>query len=150
MSKPFQPIVPDYSAPLQSRALVRNTPVPRGPQRVRRDPRDSFRALAEDLAAAEELISSLAMSEQEAWALADAVRASTRELVSLLSHELRNPLQAIFGYTELLEEGIHGKLNADQLTDVMRIQESQSQLLAQLNTVLTRLRAERLASPDRH
>lgn len=87
------------------------------------------------------------MSEQEAWALADAARSSTRDLISLLSHELRTPLQAIFGYTELLEEGIHGKLNADQLTDVNRIQESQHLLLDLLNSVLLRVRTERLAAP---
>jgi signal transduction histidine kinase len=119
---------------------------PRGPRRVRRNPVESYRALAEDLVAAEELIDSLLMSEQEAWALADAARASTREIISVLSHELRTPLQAIVGYAELLEEGIHGKLNADQLTDVSRIQESQYQLLAMLNSVLARVRTERLAA----
>ena len=120
----------------------------RGPRRVQRDPRDSYRALAEDLAAAEEMIASLSMSEQEAWALADAARASAREIISILSHELRTPLQAIFGYAELLEEGIHGKLNADQLIDVSRIQQSQHQLLNMLNGVLMRVRTERLAAPD--
>ena len=88
------------------------------------------------------------MREQEAWALADAARTSTRELISILSHELRTPLQAIFGYSELLEEGIHGKLNADQLTDVNRIQESQHLLLDLLNAVLMRVRTERLAAPE--
>ncbi|MDQ6717094.1 MAG: hypothetical protein M3Z17_01970 [Gemmatimonadota bacterium] len=121
---------------------------PRGPRLVHRDPRDSYRALAQELAAAEETIASLAMSEQEAWALADAARASAREIISILSHELRTPLQAIFGYAELLEEGIHGKLNADQLSDVSRIQQSQHQLLNLLNGVLTRVRTERLAAPD--
>lgn len=119
----------------------------RGPRRVRRDPHDSYRAMANDLAAAEAMISSLAMSEKEAWALADATRSSTLELISLLSHELRTPLQAIFGYTELLEEGIHGKLNQDQMTDVNRIQQSQHQLLNLVNSVLTRVRTERLAAP---
>ena len=88
------------------------------------------------------------MSEQEAWALANAARTSTREIISVLSHELRTPLQAIFGYAELLEEGIHGKLNADQLSDVSRIQQSQHQLLDMLNGVLSRVRTERLAAPD--
>ncbi len=115
---------------------------------MHRDPRDSYRALAQELAAAEETIASLAMSEQEAWALADAARASAREIISILSHELRTPLQAIFGYAELLEEGIHGKLNADQLSDVSRIQQSQHQLLNLLNGVLMRVRTERLAAPD--
>ncbi|MBA3646634.1 MAG: hypothetical protein H0W63_10720 [Gemmatimonadaceae bacterium] len=107
--------------------------------------------LAEELAAAEETIESLAMSEQEAWALADAARTSTQEIISMLSHELRTPLQAIFGYAELLEEGIHGELNQDQRTDVSRIQQSQYEVLKLLNRVLLHVRAERLAMswPDR-
>lgn len=94
------------------------------------------------------MIDSLTMSEHEAWALADAARKSTREMISILSHELRTPLQAIVGYAELLEEGIHGKLNADQLIDVNRIQESQHMLLDLLNGVLMRVRTERLAGPS--
>ena len=120
----------------------------RGPRRVRRNPGESYRALAEELAAAEETIESLAMSEQEAWALADAARNSTKEIISMLNHELRTPLQAIFGYAELLEEGIHGELNADQRSDVSRIQQSQHEVLKLLNRVLLRVRAERLATPQ--
>jgi signal transduction histidine kinase len=121
---------------------------PRGPRRVRRNPNESYRALAKDLAAAEETIESLAMSEHEAWALADAARNSTKEIISMLSHELRTPLQAIFGYAELLEEGIHGELNADQRSDVSRIQQSQHEVLKLLNRVLLHVRADRLASPQ--
>jgi signal transduction histidine kinase len=133
-------------------SVVQNRPgtarPPRGPRRVRRNPEDALRALASDLADAEEMIDSLTMSEHEAWALADAARKSTREMISILSHELRTPLQAIVGYAELLEEGIHGKLNADQLIDVNRIQESQHMLLDLLNGVLMRVRTERLAGPS--
>jgi len=102
------------------------------------------RFLARDLAAAHQLINSLTLSESEAWARAETLGAATRDLLSLLSHELRTPLQAIFGYTELLEAGIHGKLNDDQLLDVSRIQESQRQLLGMLNGVLQRVRTGRL------
>jgi signal transduction histidine kinase len=139
--------VRDFSPTVQTRSEPPE--YPRGPRRVRRDPHDSYRQLAEDYAATEEVIAALKMSEQEAWALANAARASARELVSLLSHELRNPLQAIFGYAELLQEGIHGDLNPDQLIDVNRIQESQHLLLDLLNSVLMRVRTERLASPVR-
>ena len=120
----------------------------RGPRRVRRDPRESFRALARDLAAAHELIDSLALSEREAWALATASRNYPNELIAILSHELRTPLQAIFGYSELLEGGIHGALNDDQRNDVTRIQESQQRLLDLLNSLVARVRMERLAAPE--
>lgn len=87
------------------------------------------------------------MSEQEAWALANAARSSAQELVAILSHELRAQLQASFGYAEMLEGGVHGNLNPDQLIDVNRIQQSQHQILDLLNSVLMRIRAERLAAP---
>jgi signal transduction histidine kinase len=51
------------------------------------------------------------------------------EFLALLSHEFRTPLQAIFGYTELLEREIHGPLNQAQRRDLLRIQESQQHLL---------------------
>jgi signal transduction histidine kinase len=117
---------------------------PRGPRLVCRNRTQSLRFLAHDLAAAHQLINSLTVSESEAWARAEALGAATRDLLSLLSHELRTPLQAIFGYTELLEAGIHGKLNEDQRLDVSRIQESQKALLNLLNAVLQRVRTERL------
>ena len=47
----------------------------------------------------------------------------------LLSHEFRTPLQAIFGYTDLLEREIHGPLNDTQRGDLLRIQQCQQDLL---------------------
>ena len=58
------------------------------------------------------------------------------DFLSLLSHEFRTPLQAIFGYTELLEREIHGPLNAAQRRDLLRIQQSQQHLLGLVNTIL--------------
>jgi signal transduction histidine kinase len=46
------------------------------------------------------------------------------------------PLQAIFGYTELLEREIHGPLNESQRGDLLRIQQSQQHLLSLINTIL--------------
>lgn len=120
----------------------------RGPRLVRRDPRDSWRELAQDLEAAREIINSLSRSERQAWDQADALGAATRELIALLSHELRNPLQAMFGYAELLEAGVHGKLNDDQLLDVTRIQESQKELLETLNGMLRGVKMERLSRSE--
>jgi signal transduction histidine kinase len=58
------------------------------------------------------------------------------DFLALLSHEFRNPLQAIFGYTELLERQVHGPLNEAQLGDLRRIQQSQRHLLGLINTIL--------------
>jgi signal transduction histidine kinase len=58
------------------------------------------------------------------------------DFLALLSHEFRTPLQAIFGYTELLEREIHGPLNEAQRRDLVRIQQSQQHLLGLVTTIL--------------
>jgi len=58
------------------------------------------------------------------------------EFLSLLSHEFRTPLQAILGYTELLEREIHGPLTPAQRRDLLRIQESQQHLLGLVTSFL--------------
>jgi signal transduction histidine kinase len=56
--------------------------------------------------------------------------------LTLLSHEFRSPLQAMFGYTDLLEREIHGPLNDAQHRDLERIQQSQQQLLALIRAMM--------------
>jgi len=58
------------------------------------------------------------------------------DFLSLLSHEFRTPLQAIFGYTELLEREIHGPLTDSQRRYLQRIQQSQQLLLGLIATIL--------------
>jgi PAS domain S-box-containing protein len=58
------------------------------------------------------------------------------QFFSVLSHEFRTPLQALFGYTELLLEGLHGPLTPQQAEDIRRIQRSQSHLLVLVNSIL--------------
>lgn len=58
------------------------------------------------------------------------------DFLALLSHEFRTPLQAIFGYTELLEREIHGPLNDAQHRDLLRIQQSQQHLLRLITAIL--------------
>lgn len=62
--------------------------------------------------------------------------ASRTAQLELLSHEFRTPLQAIFGYTELLDREIHGPLNDAQRRDLLRIQQSQQLLLGMITTIL--------------
>jgi signal transduction histidine kinase len=54
----------------------------------------------------------------------------------ILSHEFRTPLQAIFGYTELLERELHGPLNDTQHRDLLRIQQCQQDLLDLITATL--------------
>jgi PAS domain S-box-containing protein len=58
------------------------------------------------------------------------------DFLALLSHEFRTPLQAIFGYTELLEREIHGPLTDAQRRHLLRIQQSQQLLLDLITPIL--------------
>ena len=59
-----------------------------------------------------------------------------------MSHELRTPLNAISGYTEILEMGIRGAVNAEQTKDLGRIKRAAAYLLRLINDVLTIARLE--------
>jgi signal transduction histidine kinase len=53
-----------------------------------------------------------------------------------MSHELRKPLNAIAGYTDLMQLGIHGELTANQRDELERIKRAQRLLLGHINDVL--------------
>ncbi|MGH7650739.1 MAG: PAS domain-containing sensor histidine kinase [Gemmatimonadaceae bacterium] len=75
-------------------------------------------------------------SEHRAREQAEIANRVKSDFLALLSHEFRTPLQAIFGYTELLEREIHGPLNELQQRDLKRIQHSQQHLLGLINSIL--------------
>jgi signal transduction histidine kinase len=66
--------------------------------------------------------------------------------VEFLSHEFRTPLQAIVGYTELLEQEIHGPINEAQRRDLDRIRQCQEHLLGLLTASLDLSQLENRAS----
>lgn len=88
------------------------------------------------LAAANRVKDELLVSERQAREQAETANRVKSEFLAVLSHEFRTPLQAVFGYTELLEREIHGALNEMQRRYVQRIQQSQQHLLGVINTVL--------------
>ena len=88
------------------------------------------------LAAANRVKDELLISERQAREQAETANRVKSEFLAVLSHEFRTPLQAVFGYTELLEREIHGALNEMQRRYVQRIQQSQQHLLGVINTVL--------------
>ena len=94
------------------------------------------------LAAANLKKDQLIFSERKAREEAEVANRVKSEFLALLSHEFRTPLQAIFGYTELLERQIHGPLNDAQQRDLKRIQQSQQHLLGLITTILDFARLE--------
>jgi len=88
------------------------------------------------LAAANKMKDELLLSERKAREDAEAANRVKSDFLALLSHEFRTPLQAVFGYTELLDREIHGPLNDTQRRYLQRIHESQQHLLGVINTVL--------------
>lgn len=55
------------------------------------------------------------------------------EFLSRMSHELRTPMNAILGFSQLLEMEVHDPVNRDHVTEIMRAGEH---LLALINEVL--------------
>jgi two-component system CheB/CheR fusion protein len=58
------------------------------------------------------------------------------EFLANMSHELRTPLNSILGLTEVLQEGIYGLLNQNQLATIETIEKSGNHLLALINDIL--------------
>jgi len=80
--------------------------------------------------------------ERKAREEAEASNRVKSDFLALLSHQFRTPLQAIFGYTELLEREIHGPLTDPQRRYLERIQQSQQILLGLVATILDFARLE--------
>ncbi len=70
--------------------------------------------------------------------LAEIIKASAfkSDFMARMSHELRTPLNAIIGFTELLLEGLYGKLNREQLEFLKDIKESSNLLLEMISKIL--------------
>jgi signal transduction histidine kinase len=73
--------------------------------------------------------------------LAAATQARDR-FMAMMSHEMRTPLNAILGYTELLELEIDGQLSPGQRTQLERIRVGSRHLLDLINDVLDLARAD--------
>jgi signal transduction histidine kinase len=68
--------------------------------------------------------------------------ASRNQLLATLSHEMRTPLNAILGYTELMEMQLAGPLTTEQHTHLDRVRMSARHLLDLVNAVLQLARIE--------
>ncbi len=73
---------------------------------------------------------------ESAQRAAEAAERTKSDFVSRMSHELRTPLSAIIGYSELLQEQTE-ELYAALTFDLQKIRQSGTQLLTQVNDVLS-------------
>jgi hypothetical protein len=69
------------------------------------------------------------------------------EFLATMSHEMRTPLNAVLGYTELLSLGVPGTINDEQRAYLDRIRSASSRLLSLINDVLdlTKIDSGRMA-----
>jgi signal transduction histidine kinase len=95
---------------------------------------DNARLYREAESARHEAIDALARAAEADKAKAD--------FLSVMSHELHTPLNAIAGYAELLELGMRGPITEQQREAIARIKQSQQQLLTVVNDILTFARSE--------
>jgi PAS domain S-box-containing protein len=83
----------------------------------------------------EELRATIEQLERRTEEAHSANRAKSDFLASM-SHELRTPLNAVFGYVQLMSDGIRGPVTPAQLSDLDRIRRSAQHLLGLINDIL--------------
>ena len=80
--------------------------------------------------------------EREARLDAEAASKAKSEFLAIMSHELLTPLNAVLGYSELIELGISGPVTDQMRDQIGRIRMSASHLLSLVNDILDLAKVE--------
>jgi signal transduction histidine kinase len=81
--------------------------------------------------------SRLFAAQKAAAAAAEEANKAKSEFLARMSHDLRTPLIAIGGYTQLIEMGVHGPVTETQRGALARVQRAQEHLLTLINDILS-------------
>lgn len=67
---------------------------------------------------------------------AETASAAKEKFLSMMSHDLRTPLQAIGGYADVILLGMHGEVNAEQREDLQLIKTAAQEMHRLINDIL--------------
>jgi signal transduction histidine kinase/CheY-like chemotaxis protein len=88
---------------------------------------------------------------QEARSIADTANVAKSQFLANMSHELRTPMNAVIGYTEMLQEEAEDRGLDDMIPDFQKIRSASHHLLQLINDVLdlSKIEADRIElSPE--
>jgi PAS domain S-box-containing protein len=82
--------------------------------------------------------------EQTRQQASDLERASRvkDEFLSVMSHELRTPLNIIAGYTKIVQDGLLGEVNAEQVKALDKVSRHSNELLVMVNSIMAATKIE--------
>lgn len=85
--------------------------------------------------------------DRAARAAAESASKAKSDFLAAMSHELLTPLNAIGGYAELIDMGVHGPVTPAQKVALNRIQTSQKHLVGLIQSVLEFSQTDAAATP---